>query len=129
MGIKPPTHTTGTHIVPTEHTSLGIYLLFGAHSTFQLLEKPWSQELSLLPPGSCLQLLIAHRVEQSRCSSFFHRALLTHAFALSASQLDPKEKSQRIYSSITPRGLEQTKLTHTRLEDNLIRHRGDRLHL
>ena len=26
-------------------------------------------------------------------------------------------------------GFELTKLTYTRLEDNLIRHRGDRLHL
>ena len=57
----------------------------------------------------------------------FHRVLLTHALALSASQLVHKKKSQRIYTSMHSAGLELTKLTYTRLEDNLIRHRGDRL--
>ena len=50
--------------------------------------------------------------------------LLTHALALFASQFVHKKKSQRIYSSMHSAGLELTKLTHTRLEDNLIRHRG-----
>ena len=52
--------------------------------------------------------------------------LLTHALALSASQLVRKKKSQRICTSMHSAGLELTKLTYTRLEDNLIRHRGDR---
>ena len=52
--------------------------------------------------------------------------LLTHALALSASQFVHKKKSQRIYTSMHSAGLELTKLTYTRLEDNLIRHRGDR---
>ena len=82
---------------------------------------------SLLPPGSCLQFFIAHRVQQSHCSSIFHhRVLLTHALALSASQVVHKKKSQRIYTSMHSAGLELTKLTYTRLEDNLICHRGDR---
>ena len=35
-----------------------VYLLFLFHtSTFQLLNKPWSQVSSLLSPGSCLQFL------------------------------------------------------------------------
>ena len=70
---------------------------------------------------------IAHRVQQSHCSSIFHRVLLTHALALSASQFVRKKKSQRAYTSMHSAGLELTKLTYTRLEDNLIRHRGDRL--
>ena len=94
--------------------------------TFQLLDKPWSQVSSLLLPGSCLQFFIAHRVQQSHCSSIVHRVLLTHALALSASQFVHKKKSQRIYTSKHSAGLELTKLTYTRLEDNLIRHRGDR---
>ena len=95
--------------------------------TVQLLDKPWSQVSSLLPPGSCLQFFIAHRVRQSHCSSIFHRVLLTHALAISASQLVHKEKSPRIYTSIRTRGgLELTELTYTRLKDSLIRHRGDR---
>ena len=71
-------------------------------------------------------IFIAHRVQQSLCSSIFHRVLLTHALALSASQFVHKKKSQRIYTSLHSAGLELTKLTYTRLEDSLIRHRGDR---
>ena len=75
------------------------------------------------------QFFIAHRVQQSHCSSIFHRVLRTHALALSASQFVHKIKSQRIYTSMHSAGLELTKLTYNRLEDNLIRHRGDRLPL
>ena len=67
---------------------------------------------------------IAHRVQQSRCSSIFHRVLLTNALALSASQFVRKKKSSRIYTSMHLVGFQHTKLTYTRLEDNLIRHRG-----
>ena len=82
-------------------------------------------------------VFIAHRVQQSHCSSSFHRVLLTHALALSAthhrvlltyalalyaSQIVRKKKSPRIYASIHSAGFELAKLTYTRLEDNLIRH-------
>ena len=54
--------------------------------------------------------------------------MLTHARALSASLLVHKKQSLRIYTSTHSAGLELTKLTYnTRLEDNLIRYRGDRL--
>ena len=70
---------------------------------------------------------IAHEVQQSHCSSILHRVLLTHALALSASQFVHKKKSLRISTSnMHSGGLELTKLTYTRLEDYLIRHRGDR---
>ena len=73
-------------------------------------------------------IFIVHKVQQSqRCSSIFHRVLLTHALALSASQFVRKRKSQRIYTSMHSAGLKLTKLTYTRLEDSLIRHRGDRI--
>ena len=52
--------------------------------------------------------------------------MLTHALALSASQYVRKKTSQPIYTSTRSEGLELTKLTYTRLEDNLIRHLGDR---
>ena len=78
------------------------------------------------PPRFLPSIFIAHRVQQSHCSSIVHRVLLTHALALSASQIVRKKKSQRIYTSTHSAGLELTKLTYTRLEDNLIRHRGDR---
>ena len=71
---------------------------------------------------------VAHRIQQSRCSSIFHRLLLAHALALSECQFVRKKKSPRIYmSSLCTQGFELTKLTYTRLENNLIRHRGDRL--
>ena len=62
------------------------------------------------------------------CSSSFHRVLLTHAPALYASQFVRKKKSPRYYTSMHSAGFELTKLTYTRLKDNLIRHRGDRKH-
>ena len=40
----------------------------------------------------------------------FHRMLLTHAFALSASQFEHKKKSLRIYTSMHSGGLELTKI-------------------
>ena len=77
-------------------------------------------------PRPLPSIFILHRVQQSHCSSIFHRVLLTRALALSASQFVHNSKSQRIYTSMHSAGLELTKLTFTRLEDNLIRHRGDR---
>ena len=76
------------------------------------------------PPRFLPSIFIARRVQQSHCSSIFHRMLLTHALALSASQFVRKKKSQRIYTSVPSAGLELKKLTYTRLEDNLLRHRG-----
>ena len=106
---------------------LHFFFFFFLHTfSFQLLDKPCSQESSLLPPGSCLPFLSRSWVQHSHCSSIFHRMLLTHALALSASQFEHKKKSQRIYTSMHSAGLELTKLTFTRLEDNLIRHRSDR---
>ena len=78
------------------------------------------------PPRFLASISIAHRVQQSHCSSIFHRVLLTHALALSASQFAPKQKSPRIYTSMHSGGFELTKLTYTRLEDTLICHRRDR---
>ena len=82
--------------------------------------------LSLSPPRFLPSICTAHRVEQSHWSSIFHRVLLTHALALSASQIVHKKKSSRIYTSMDSASLELTKPTYTRLENNLIRHRGGR---
>ena len=82
------------------------------------------------PPRFLPSIFIAHRVQQSHCSSIFHRVLLTHALALSASQFVHEKKSQQIYTSMHSTGFELTKLTYyTRLEDNLIRHRGTKIPL
>ena len=72
-------------------------------------------------------IFIAHRVQQSRCSLIWHREWLTHALAFSASQFVHKKESPRIYTSMHSGGFKLTKLPYARLEDNLIRHRGDRL--
>ena len=80
------------------------------------------------PPRSLPSIFIEHRVQQSHCSSLCHRVLLTHALAPSAGQLVQKKESPRIYTSMHSGGFELTKLTYTRLEDNLIRHRGDPLY-
>ena len=71
------------------------------------------------PPRFLPSIFIALRVRQSHCSSIFHRVLLTHALALSASQFVRKKKSLRIYTSMHSGGFELTKLTSTRLEDTL----------
>ena len=72
-------------------------------------------------------ILIAHSVQQSHCWSIFHRVLLTHALAFSASPFVHKKKSLRIYTSMQSGGFELMNRTYTGLEDNLIRHRGDRV--
>ena len=55
--------------------------------------------------------------------------LLTHALALSANQFVRKKKSPRIYTSMHSGGFELMKLSYTRLEDNLIRHRGSIMYM
>ena len=52
------------------------------------------------PPVLLPSIFIAHRVQQTHCSSIFHRVLLTHALALSASQFVHKKKSPRIHTSM-----------------------------
>ena len=90
------------------------HLSFSHTFTFQLcLDKPWSQVSSLHPPRFLPSIFIAHRVQQSHCSSIFHRVLLAHAPALSASQFVHKKKSQRIITSMHSAGIELTNLTYT----------------
>ena len=98
-------------------------------STCQLLDKPCVTGVVPSSPRFLPSIFIAHRVQQSHCSSIFHGVLHSHAVALSASQFVRKKKSPRIYASMHSGGLELTKLTCTRLEDNLINHRGDRQYL
>ena len=105
------------------------YIFFLGTFTSQLLDKPWSQVSSLLPSRFLPSIFIAHRVQQSHCSSIFHRVLLAHALAISASHFVRKKQSKQILTSMHSAGLVLTKLTYTRLEDNLIRHRGDRQYM
>ena len=100
------------------YNSMRQYLLqyhFFFFSFTLLLSSFWTSRGHTCRPFSSLVLafnFIAHRVQQSHCSSNFHRVLLTHALALSASQFEHKKKSPRIYTSMHSAGLELTKLTY-----------------
>ena len=109
--------------------SLFLFFFFLAHFHFPASGQAVVTGVIPSPPRFLPSIFIARRVQQSHCSSIVHRMLLTHALAISASQFVHKKKSQRIYTSMHSAGLELTKLTYTRLEDNLIRHRGDRNHI
>ena len=113
--------------------SLFLFHLFIFFSHFHFPASGQAVVTGVVPssPRFLPSFFIAHIYRFSNptdCSSIFHRVLLTHALALSASQSVHKIKSLRIYTSICIHsgGFELTKLTYTRLEDNLIRHRGDR---
>ena len=111
---------------PNSDYTLLFFFFFLAHFHFPASGQAVATGAILSPPRFLPSIFIAHGVQQSHCSSIVHRILLTHALALSASQFVLKKKSQRIYTSMHSAGLELTKLTFTRLEDYLIRHRGDR---
>ena len=104
----------------------GFFFFFCPHFFFPASGQAVVTGVVPSPPRFLPTIFIAHRVQQFHCSSIFHRVLLTHALALSANQFVRKKKSQRIYTNMHSTGLELTKLTYTRLKDNLIRHRGDR---
>ena len=91
------------------------FIFFSNTSTFQLVDKRWSQGVVPSSPRFLPSIVIAHRVQQSHCSSIFHRVLLTNALAFSASQFMRKKKSPRIYTRMHSGGFELTKLTYTRL--------------
>ena len=115
------------HIIKVKvHSFFFFVFFFLAHFHFPASGQAVVTGVVPSPPRFLPSIFIAHRVQQSHCSSIFHRVLLTHALALSASQFVHKKKSRRFYTSMHSAGLELTKLTYTRLEDNLIRHRGDR---
>ena len=83
-----------------EKEVLYIYLVFFFLFFFTLLLSSfWTSRghrcRPFFPPVLAFNFFIAHRVQQSHCSSIFHRVLLTHALALSASQIVHKKKSQR----------------------------------
>ena len=125
-----PREGTGDHSdVLQSYIFFLFFFFFPSHIYFPASGQAVVTGVVLSPPQFLPSIFIAHRVQQSHYSSIFHRVLLTHALALSASQFVRKKKSQRIYTSMHSAGLELTKLTYIRLEDNLIRHRGDRQYI
>ena len=113
---------------PNQDGAISLFFFPSSHFYFPAFGQAVVTDVVPSPPRFLPSFFIAHRVQQSHCSSIFYRVLLTHALALSASQFVHKKKSLRIYTSMHSGGLELTKLTYTRLEDNLIPHRGDRLY-
>ena len=106
-------------------TRLRVFFFFFAHFYFPASGQAMVTGVVPSPPRFLPSIFIAHRVQQSHSSSIFHRVLLAHALAFSASQFVRKKKSPRIYTGMHSGGFELTNLTYTRLEDHLIRHRGD----
>ena len=106
-----------------------IFFFFFSHFYFPASGHAVVTSVVPSPPRFLPSIFIAHKVQRPHCSSMFHRVLLTHALAFSASQFVPKKKSPRIYTNMHSGGFELTKLTYTRLKDNLIRHQGDWLHI
>ena len=49
------------------------------------------------PPRFLPSICIAHRVQQSHCSSIFHRVLLTHALALSKLICEHEKAPSNLY--------------------------------
>ena len=114
---------------PITEKKMGFLLFFIHISTFQFLEKPWSQVgvVPFPPPvlafifyrayGSAVLLLVDFSsngaINNSR-SRVFRKSICA------------QEKSPPIYTSMHSGGFKLTKLAYTRLEDNLIRHQGDR---
>ena len=80
---------------------LFFYFLFIFFLTL-LLSSFWRAVVTGVVPSPRFlpSVCIAHRGQQSHRSSIFHRVLLTHALALSASHLARKEKSPRFYTSM-----------------------------
>ena len=108
-GAAVPQIITGIHIL--------FYFIFFTHIYFPAPGQAVVTGVVLSSPRFLPS--IAHRLQQSHCSSIFHRGLLTHALALSASQFVRKKKSPRICMSTLSGGFELTKLTNTRLEDKV----------
>ena len=77
-----------------------IYIFIYIFSHFYFTASGQAVVTGVVPsfPRFLPSIFIAHRVQQSHCSSSFHRVLLTHALALSASQFVHKKKSQGIYT-------------------------------
>ena len=101
--------------------------IFFTHFYFPVSGQAVVSGVVLSSPRFLPSISIAHRVQRSHCSSIFHRGLLTLSRFPHVNLCG--EMSPRIHTSMHSGGFELAKLTYTRPEDNLIRHRGDRYYL
>ena len=96
------------------YNNIYIHLYFLAHFYFPASGQARGHRRRSFSPRLLPSIFIAHRVQQSHCSSIFHRVFLTHVLAFSASQFVHKTKN---YTNTHSGGFEHTKLTYNRLED------------
>ena len=111
--------------VKTYTLCIYLYIFFSRTSTFQLLDTPWSQVPS--PPRFLPSIFIAHRVQQSRCSSIFNECCCLTLSRFRKSICAQQKVPTNLYEYAVG-GIRTHELTYSRLEDNLIRHRGDRIY-
>ena len=91
---------------PTPYLSVGfvslfpilVFFLLFAHFYFPASEQAVVTGVVPSTPRFLPSIFIAQRVQQSQCSSMFHRVLLTHALAFSASQFVRKKKVPTNYA-------------------------------
>ena len=100
-----------SHSVGIIYIRFHFFFFFFAHFHFPASGQAVVTDVIPSPPRCLPSIFIAHRVQQSHCSSIVHRMLLTHALALSASQFVHKKKSQRIYTGMYAPGGARTHAT------------------
>ena len=101
------------------------YIFFSTHIYFPASGQAVVTSVVPSPPRFLPQFLSRIGFSNPPARRFFIQCCYL-TLSLSASQVMHKKKSPRMYNSMHSGGLELTKLTCTRLEDNLIRHRGMR---
>ena len=106
-----------------------IFFLFLFHTpTLQFLDKQSVTGVVPSSPRFLPSVFIVHRVQQSHCSSIFSSSVANSRCRAFRKSICAREKvPTRSYEYALGGIRTHDKLTHTRLEDDLIRHRGDRL--
>ena len=98
------------------------FILFSAQSTFQLLDKPWSQVYVVpsSPCGSCFQFSSRIGLSNPALIVDFLSIVANSRSRAFRESICAQEKSPRIYTSVHSGGLGLAKLTHVRLEDSSL---------
>ena len=102
------------------------FFFFPRASTFQLLDKPWSQVSSLLP--SVLAFILFYRAQGSAIPLLvdFSSSVASSRFFAFRKSICAEEKVPTNLYEYALGGIRTHETSYTRLDDNLIRHRGDR---
>ena len=129
INLRVGTHTCKLRGTPAErfYTLIDVFFFFFlSHFYFPASGQAVVTGVVPFPRRFLPSIFIAHRVQQSHCSSLFPSSVANSRSRAFRKSIVRKKKSQRNYTSMQSAGLELTKLTYTTLEDNLMRHRGDR---